>query len=275
MSPEILELSKSILAALLGSGLTLAVVAKFGQSWFFKKIDAKYAIDLAEKNNDLMSNLEKKKNELNKELQIEVTHFKSQLDVLGSQKSKFLEMKVNNILLLSQVHYLAVKNIKEFTDITDMWVDEATLYFKYQLENKERDQLSSYDMYRELNQDRWPSYQKSAQSAFNKYAECLALNMPILPKELAEEDMNIIDNCRNILADTSMAFARSMNFTQYILVPEECEGTEEEFMENLIEERDKCATYKAYMDTLSNQLFEKSLRSGALIESLLQHQANG
>lgn len=139
MTPEILELLKSIFSALVGSGLTLVAVAKFGQSWFFKKIDAKYAIDLAEKNNQLMSELERKKNDLNKELQIEVTHFKSQLEVLGSQQSKFLEKKVNNILLLNQHHYLAVKNIKEFTDVTNLWVEEAASYFKYQLEDEERE----------------------------------------------------------------------------------------------------------------------------------------
>ena len=111
MNPEAWEFLKSIFSALVGSGLTLAVVARFGQSLFFKKIDAKYAIDLAEKNNQLLGQLEHKKNELNKELQIEVTHFKSQLEVLGSQQSKFLEKKVNSILLLNQNHYLAIKKI--------------------------------------------------------------------------------------------------------------------------------------------------------------------
>lgn len=129
-------------------------------------------------------------------------------------------------------------------------------------------------MYRKLHQDRWPSYEKAAELAFNKYAECLALNMPILPRTLVEEEMEILDRCRNILSDTSMTFARAMNISEYIVVPEECEGTEEEFMANLVEEMDKSVAYKAYMDNLSNKLFDKSSRSGDLIESLLQHHAN-
>lgn len=272
MPTEILEFSKSIVSALIGSGLTLAVVAKFGQSWFFKKIDAKYAMDLAEKNNQMMGDLERKKNDLNKELQIEVTHFKAQLEVLGSQQSKFLEKKINSVLLLNQSHYLAVKKIKEFTDVTNIWVDEAASYFLYQINDKDRTNLASYDVYREMKEDKWPAYQKAAESAFSKYAECLALNMPILPRALVEEDMVILEKFRNILADGSLIFGRAMNFTRYIVEPEESEGTEEEFMAALVEERDKSTAHKGYMDQLSNQLFEKSLRSGALIESLLQHQ---
>ena len=275
MTPELWEILKSAFSALVGSGLTLAVVAKFGPSWFFKRIDANYAVELAEKNSQLMSQLEHRKNDLNKELQIEVTHFRSQLEVLGGQQSKFLEKKINNILLLNQNHYLAVKKIKELTDVTNMWVEEAANYFKYQIEDREREELSDYEVYRKIYQNHWPPYQKSADSAFNKYAECLALNMPILPKELVEEEMDIIDRCRRILADTSMTFSRAMNFTQYIVIPEECEGTEEEFMANLIEEHEKSIEYKEFIDKLSNELIEKSLRSGALIESLLQHQANG
>lgn len=112
MTPEIWAILKSAISALVGSGVTLAIIAKFGQSWFFKKIDARYAVELAEKNSQLMSQLEYKKNDLNKELQIEVAHFKSQLEVLGTQQSKFLEVKINNILLLNQNHYLAVKKLK-------------------------------------------------------------------------------------------------------------------------------------------------------------------
>jgi hypothetical protein len=275
MTPEMWVFLKSVFSALVGSGLTLAVVAKFGQSWFFKKIDAKYAVELAEKNNELMGQLEHKKNDLNKELQIEVTHFRSQLEVLGSQQSKFLEMKINNILLLNQNHYLAVKKIKELTDVTNVWVEEAANYFKYQIKDREQEGLSDYEVYRKIHQDHWPPYQKSANSAFNKYAECLALNMPILPKQLVEEEMEIIDRCRGILSDTSMNFSRAMNFTQYIIVPEECEGTEAEFMANLIDEYEKSIEHKEYIDKLSNELFDKSLRSGALIEYLLQHQTNG
>ncbi|WGS85932.1 hypothetical protein [Methylomonas sp. UP202] len=275
MNPETWEFLKSIFSALVGSGLTLAVVAKFGQSWFFKKIDAKYAIDLAEKNNQLLGQLEHKKNELNKELQIEVAHFKSQLEVLGSQQSRFLEKKVDSILLLNQNHYLTIKKIKELTDITNIWVEEAANYFKFQIDDREQEELSDYEVYRKIHQDHWPHYKKSATSAFNKYAECLALNMPILPKELVEEEMVIIDRCRSILSDTSMNFNRAMNFTQYIIVPKECEGTEEEFMVSLIEEHEKSIEHKEYIDNLSNELFNKSLRSGALIESLLRHQANG
>lgn len=275
MTPEMLGFLKSIFSALVGSGLTLAVVAKFGQSWLFKKIDAKYAVELAEKNNELMGQLELKKNDLNKELQIEVTHFKSQLEVLGGQQSKFLEMKIKNILLLNQNHYLAVKQIKELTDVTNMWVEEASDYFKYQIEDREQERLSDYKVYRQIHQDHWPPYEKSAISAFNKYAECLALNMPILPIDLVKEEMEIIDRCRGILSDVSMNFSRAMNLTQYIVVPEECEGTEAEFMANLIEESEKSIVHKEYMDRLSNELFDKSLRSGALIESLLQYRNEG
>lgn len=275
MPPEIWELLKPVISAVVGSGLTLAVIARFGQSWFFKKLDANYAVELAEKNNQLMSQLEHKKNDLNKELQIEVTHFKSQLEVLGSQQSKFLEKKINSILLLNQNHYLAIKEIKELTDVTNMWVQEASDYFKFQIEDREQEELSDYEVYRNIHNDHWPPYHKSASAVFNKYAECLALNMPILPKALVEEEMLIIDQCRSVLAETSMNFARAMNFTQYIVVPEECEGTEDEFMANLIEEHEKSIKHKELLDGLSSSLFDKSLRSGALIESLLQHQING
>ena len=246
MTHEIWGVLKSVFSALVGSALTLAVVAKFGQSWFFKKIDARYAVELAEKNNQLMGQLEHKKNDLNKELQIEVTHFKSQLEVLGSQQSKFLELKINNILLLNQSHYLAVKKIKELTDVTNMWVEEAANYFKYQIEDREQEELSDYEVYRKIHRGHWPSYHKSASSDFNKYAECLALNMPILPKELVEEEMEIIDKCRGILSDASMNFSRAMNFTQFMVVPEECEGTEAEFMANLIEEYEKSIKHKMH-----------------------------
>ncbi|VVN74639.1 hypothetical protein [Pseudomonas fluorescens] len=275
MTPEIWALLKSAISALVGSAVTLAVIAKFGQSWFFKKIDARYAVDLAEKNNQLMSQLEHKKNDLNKELQIEVAHFKSQLDVLGSQQSKFLEVKINNILLLNQNHYLAIKKIKELTDVTNTVVEEATNYFKYQIEDREQEELSDYTVYRNIHQNRWPPFYKNATSALDKYAECLALNMPILPKELVEEAMLIIDRCRYLLSDTSMNFNRAMNFSQYIVFPEECQGTEAEYMASLIEEHEKSIGHKEHIDKLSNDLFNKALKSGALIESLLQHRSKG
>jgi len=275
MEPEIREFLTQLFSALIGSSFTLAGVATFGKSWFFKKIDAIYAVELAERNNELMGQLEHKKNDLNKELQIEVTHFRSQLEVLGSQQSKILEMKINNILLLNQNHYLAVKKIKEFTDVTNVWVENAANYFKYQIEDREEVALSDYEVFRKIHQDHWPSYQKLANTAFNKYAECLALNMPILPKELVQEEMEIIDRCRSILSDTSMNFNRAMNLTQYIVVPEEIEGTQAEFMASLIEEREKSIEHKTYIDKLSVELFDKSLRSAALIEALLQHQKNG
>ena len=272
MSPEFLEILKSLLSALIASGLTLAAVAKFGRSWFFKKIDSKYAIKLAEKNNELISKLEEKKNDLNKELQIGVTSFKAELDVLSGQQSKFLEKKVNSVLLLNQHHYLAIKNIKEFTDTVNIWINESSSYFKYQLEDKERNELSSYDVYRQIKEDRFPAFQKSAESAFKAYSECLALNMPILPKSLVEEELEILDRCRSILSETSMAFSRAMCFTQYIMVPEECDGTVDSFMNSLLEELDNSASGKEYLDLLSTKLFEKSLNSGSIIESLLQHK---
>lgn len=275
MTPEILAIIKSAISALVGSALTLAFIAKFGQSWFFKRIDARYAVDLAEKNNQLMSQLEHKKNDLNKELQIEVAHFKSQLDVLGGQQSKFLEVKINNILLLNQNHYLAIKKIKELTDVTNMIIEEATNYFKYQIEDRTQEKLSDYLVYRDIHENRWPSYHKLATSAFDKYAECLALNMPILPKNLVEEEMLIIDRCRNLLSETSTNFKRAMSFTIYIVIPEECEGTEAGYMADLIEEHEKSIEHKEFIDKLSSDLFKKSLKSGELIESLLQHRSEG
>lgn len=271
MSLQLIDISQSILAALLGSGLTVVAFAKFGQSWFFKRIDAKFAINLAERNSILMSDLEKKKNELNRELQIEVTHFKAQLEVVGTQQSRLLEMKINSILLLNKTHYLAVKSLKQLTDIAENWVSEANGYFRLQLDDGEQGKLSSYDVYREMKEDRWPSYHQPAQAAFEKYAECLALNMPILPKELVLAEMVLIDECRSILEDTYTSFSRAMNFTRYIVVPAECEGTEEEFMGNISDETEKCVSYKAHMDLMSEKLYEKSLKSSALIDTLLKH----
>lgn len=273
MSREIIEFVKTLLSALVGAGLTLAVIAKFGQSWFFKNLDAKYAFKLAEKNNSLKSDLESKKNELNKELQIEVTHFKSQLEVLGGQQSKFLEKKINSILLLNQHHYLAVKSIKEYTDTTHHCVDEAVSYFFCQFEDGMSEKLSDYGVYRRIHEERLPSFEKSARLSFDKYAECLALNMPILPKELVREEMAIIDSLRKTLEDASMAFSRAMSFTQYIVQPEACETTAEECMNDLKEEARNAHACQEFLGELSNQLFEKSIRSGDLIEKLLKHNS--
>jgi hypothetical protein len=263
------------LSALAGAGLTLVVVAKFGQSWFFKKLDAKYALDLAKKNIELMSELEKKKNDLNKELQIEVTHFKSDLEVLGGQRSKFLEKKVNSILSLNQQHYIAIKNIKELTDTTHLYVNEAMSYFLCQIEDGNTENLSSYDIYRKLKENRWPAYRNKAQTAFDKYSQCLALNMPILPKELVQEEMAIVDSLSKVLEDASMAFHRAMNLTQYIMQPEECETSVDQCMEDLKEEDSNALTFKNILDKLSSQLFGKAMKSGGLIEALLQHNGKG
>lgn len=271
MSPDLYEFVKTLLSAVAGAGVALVAVAKFGQSWFFKKLDSKYAFNLAEKNNKLMEGLESKKNELNKELQIEVSHFKSELEVLGGQQSKFLEKKVNSILILNQRHYLAVKNIKEYTDITYMWVDEAMSYFLYQLEDGDKE-LSDYMVYRKMKEDRWPTYEDKANSAFNEYSECLALNMPILPEDLVKEEMRTMDKLRKSIEDVSMAFHRSMSTTVYIVQPEECETTVDECMKTLKEETSKTLESKNILDELSNNLFQKSRKSGNLIESLLKHK---
>ena len=275
MSPETIELLKSLTSAVVGSGLTLAVVAKFGQSWFFKKIDSKYASELAEKNNQLMGQLESKKNELNKQLQIEVTHIKSELDVLGSQQSKFLDMTVTSILALNQQHYLAVKEIKALTDVTHMWIEEAARYFKLQIDERSNEGLSEYSVYRKMHQQRWKKFDSAANDAFNKYAECLALNMPILPPSLANEEMLLVDRCKGVLSDTSINFARAMNFSIYIMSPEECDGTEEEFMAELNNEHEKAIVHKQYIDKLSDDLFFKSQRSRELIGGLLSLKSDG
>jgi len=99
--------------------------------------------------------------------------------------------------------------------------------------------------------------------------------MPILPKSLVEEELEVLDRCRGILSDTSMAFSRAMCFTQYIMTPEECDGTIDSFMESLLEELDNSSSGKEHLDLLSSKLFEKSINSGAIIESLLQHKSNG
>ncbi|MEZ8269469.1 hypothetical protein AB6C99_22615 [Vibrio cyclitrophicus] len=272
MFPEISELVRALLSGIIGSGLTVAVIAKFGHVWFFKKIDSKYAVDLAQKNNELLGQLENKKNELNKQLQIEVTHIKSELDVLGSQQSKFLDMKVTNLLLLNQLHYLAVKEIKALTDVTEMWVSSATLYFRLQIEERSNEELSPYSLYRKMHQERWRKFDVTANSAFNKYAECLAINMPILPQGLVIESMHVIDHCKNILSDTSLNFNRAMNFSEYIIAPEDSEGTEDEFMRELEKEFEKANDHKKYIDQLSNDLFSKSQRIRELIDSLLSHK---
>lgn len=157
----------------------------------------------------------------------------------------------------------------------NMWVEESANYFRFQIEDGYQGRLSDYSVYRNIHKSRWPNYHDFATSAFNKYAECLALNMSILPKALALEEMVIVDLCRGLLSDVSMNFSRAMNFSEYVVVPEECEGTEAEFMENLIEEHEKSIEHKACVDKLSSDLFNKSLRSGELIEALLQHRGKG
>ncbi|MCU7795900.1 MAG: hypothetical protein KZQ75_02085 [Candidatus Thiodiazotropha sp. (ex Myrtea spinifera)] len=270
MSPELYELIKTVISALAGACIALAAAAKFGQSWFFKKLDAKYALDLAEKNTQLMGDLERKMNDLNKELQIEITHFKSQLEVLGGQQSKFLERKVTSILTLNQKHYLAVKNIKSSTDVAHMWVEEAMQYFYYQLEDQV-EALSDYDVYKSMKEDRWSSFEKKAKSAFDEYSECLALNMPILPSDLVQEEMSTIDTLRKSIENSSMTFNRTMDLTVYIMNPEESETTVDECMNDLREETKNALGCKNTLDELSNALFTKARKSGDLIESLLKH----
>ncbi|MGO3738192.1 MAG: hypothetical protein ACTJGG_01840 [Marinomonas foliarum] len=276
MSPEILDILKAVLSALVGASLTFGVIAKFGESWFFKKLDAKYAIDLAKKNSQLKGDLEEKKNELNKELQIEVTHFKAQLDVIGGQKSKFLERQIDNILLVSQQHYLAVKNIKEYIDDSSIRTEQARSYFFYQIGDGEREELSDYDVYRRIGTERNKPLKEKANRAYEKYAECLAINMPILPSDLVKKEMKILDDLKYVLDKTNTAFSRSMAFSEYILNPEECETTVDECMKDLICENEVVLSQKEIIDQYSDALFAKSLESGQLIESLLIHEkANG
>lgn len=219
-----------------------------------------------------MGQLESKKNELNKLLQIEVTHIKSELDVLGSQQSKFLDMKVTSILTLNQQHYLAVKEIKALTDITHMWIEEEALYFKFQIDERRNEGLSDYSVYRKMHQQRWQKFDTAANAAFNKYAECLALNMTILPKSLVSEEMQLVDLCKTLLSDASMNFSRAMNFSEYIMNPENCDSMEEEFMTELNNEHEKAIAHKQYIDQLSDS---KSQRSRVLIDSLLSHKSDG
>lgn len=272
MSPEIIDILKTVLSALIGGGLTLGVIAKFGESWFFKKLDTKYAIDLANTNNKLKGDLEEKKNELNKELQLEVTRYKAQLDVIGGQKSKFLEQKINNILLLSQQRYIAIKNMKEYTDDSSIRTQEARSYFFYQIEDGEREELSDYDVYRRIGTDRNTKLKDKAILTFDKYSECLALNMPILPSDLVKLEMKIVDELRDVLSKTSTAFSRSMCFTEYIMSPEECETTIDECMKDLVDEDEVVLSQKKILDQYSEGLFNKSLESGQIIEDLLKHE---
>ena len=148
-------------------------------------------------------------------------------------------------------------------------------YFLYQIEDSNTENLSSYETYRKIKEELWPAYRNKAQTAFDKYSLCLALNMPILPKELVQEEMAIVDSLSKALEDASMAFHRAMNFTQYIMQPEECETSVDQCMEDLKKEDSNALTSKSMLDKLSSQLFGKAKKNGDLIEKLLQHNGKG
>lgn len=63
-----------------------------------------------------------------------------------------------------------------------------------------------------------------------------------------------------------------MNISEYITAPEDSEGTEKEFMEELDKECEKANEHKKHINQLSKDLFSKPQRTRGIIESLFSQR---
>ena len=269
MGPEIFEVVKYLASAAVGAGLTIAAVAKFGQSIFFKHLDHTYAEKLALKNSELQRELEQTKNALNRSLQQDVARYKSDLEVLSGQRSRFLQRKIDSILELNKLYVMAIKKLRDFVDINHTYIDEAASYFILQAEEPNFTQFSDYSVFESIKREHWPKHEVPADSAIEKYAEFLALKMPILPEEFTKNELKLVESLRETMEVCSSAFYRTMGLTSEIIEPEE-DMTVEECLKEFKEKVSISQREKEKVEAYSTGLLEKAKGSGKLIDSMLE-----
>lgn len=268
---DIKNLFEMIVTFLLGSGLTIGIIGKFGQTWFFKWFEKKSALELAEKKNKLLEQLEMKKKDLNKELQLDVSLYKSQIEVLGKQNSKFLEKKIDVILELNKHYYRAMKGVKDYIDYCSLQINQAGDFYRYDIEDDESNELSSYEVYVDPISKLHDDKKNEAYTLFNIYSEFFSLNMPILNETLLKEELNVIDHLFKILEDAKLKFVQTMNTCIYILNPEENETTIEKCLQLFIHHSGVVNKYKDEIDKYNKEIANKSIERGKFIEKMIHY----
>lgn len=268
---EFIAILKYLGSAVAGAGLTIAFVVKFGHSYFFKNLDHKYAERLALKNNELQADLEETKNVLNCALQQDVARYKAELNVLSGQRSRFLEKKVDSILDLNRAYVTAIRTLKDFTDTTHVYVEEAAGYFIHQSQQEDFEEYTDYEIYANIQRDRWPNIHKPAVAAVDKYEELLALKLPILPESFAQSELQIVSDLHTTIKSAEGAFYRAMGLTSEIIEPEE-DMTPDECLAEFKEHVAVSLREKKKIQSRADLLLEKAKESGRIIEELLKTQ---
>lgn len=269
LSEELYEIVKFIISAAAGAGLTIAIVAKFGEKVFFKHLDHKYAEKLSEKNVQLQSELEETKNSLNRSLQQDVASYKSDLEVLSGQRARYLERKIDSILELNKAYVFAINKLLDYIHMNDGYISEAANYFIYQAEDDEFTEYSSYRVYEEIKREYWPKKQEPAEKAVDEYAECLALKMPILPEDFVSSELSLVINLKEIMQQSKRLFYRTMGLTSEIVEPEE-DMSPEECLTELKEHMAASSELRSKIESYSDNLIDKAQKSNKLIENLLR-----
>ena len=269
MLQEIYEISKYLISAAVGAGLTVAIIAKFGESLFFKHLDHKYAERLAQKNIQLQKELEATKNTLNLSLQQDVARYKADLEVLSGQRSRFLERQIDSILEVNKFYVNAIQNLNEFINTNHSYIEEAASFFISQAEEDGVTEFSDYSVYEKIHREHWPKKQLPAENAIDDYAGVLALKLPILPKEFASTELATVSELQECMEQSKLLFYRAMGLTMEIIEPEEGMTPEEcivEFKEHVrlsLKRKEQVVKY-------ANDLLGKAQNSSVLIETLLQ-----
>ena len=271
MPQDIVEILKYLMSAAVGAGLTIAVVAKFGEKVLFKHLDHKYAERLSRKNIELQSELEETKNALNRSLQQDVATYKADLEVLSGQRARYLERKIDSILEINKTYVFAVNALIEYININHAYIEDTAYFFIFQAEEKDFSEFSDYRVYAEIQQEHWPKKQKPAESAINKYSEVLALRMPILPNSFASAELDLVSELNEIIDRSKSLFYRTMGLTSEIIEPEE-EMTPEECLLDFKECITESLELKNKVESYHKTLLTKAQESNVLIETLLNSQ---
>ncbi|HZX17133.1 MAG TPA: hypothetical protein VFF22_09765 [Pseudomonas sp.] len=268
MPQEFYEIIKYLVGLAAGAGLTIAMIAKFGEKIFFKHLDHKYSEKLSQRNVELQSELEETKNSLNRSLQQDVASYKADLHVLSGQRARYLERKIDSILELNKFYVFAAKALLEYISTNHAYIDEAAYYFIFQSEEEDFTSFSDYRIYAEIKREHWPKLLKPAESAINQYSEALALRMPILPKEFSSSELALASSLQEIMDTSKGLFYRTMGLTSEIVEPEE-EMTPEECLAEFKVHVAKSLELKIKVESYYQDLLSKAQESNELIESLL------
>jgi len=265
---EMVEFLKYISGAVIGAGLTVGIIAKFGQSLFFKHLDHKYSERLVDKKAELQKELEESKSKLNKSLQQDVARYKTELEVLSGQRAKFLEAKIDSILELNKLYVRAIKRTQELTEVAESWVNEVYCFYEPEINNPEQDGYSDYSLYYKMKYDHWPNILEPANDAIEKYSDFLALKMPMLPSEFSTSEISQLEILREIVKSCEFALYRALGLSCEITDPEEAMSPQKCLRE--LEDHLKSVKNQAeIMDNYIDSLLIRSKQSAELVESLL------